>query len=349
MKERFKNIDFLRFIFAVLIVIFHFHPAYNIEHYLHGISHSNICVDFFFIIAGFFLFYTINTTQSTIDFARKRFLRLAPLVWFFLLIVAILSIFSDGIKFHFSECILRILLLNNIGFGPAAGGIAGRIHWFIPVLFWVTLFYFYIAKIVDKKYLNFIIWMITIFSYGLFFNYMHFKTDGNTTNIYYVFNTGVLRALGGIGLGYFISELYKSGFLQKTTKVAKVVISVIEVYICCFLAHYMLFASKLPAKTGFSLIVVFSVLFYLFLIRQGILTKLLNNNLSVRLGSYSYAIYVMHPIIPAIFKNFIHSKYLISHNIIYFIIQVTCAVIFGIITHYAFEKPINKLIKRTKS
>lgn len=49
-KVRKNNIELLRFVFAVLIVMFHFRLFQNIDFtadFLKGIKHCNICVEFF--------------------------------------------------------------------------------------------------------------------------------------------------------------------------------------------------------------------------------------------------------------------------------------------------------------
>ncbi|MCM1338357.1 MAG: acyltransferase [Muribaculaceae bacterium] len=346
-KERFKNIDFLRFIFSIAIVMFHFQAACNMNTILPGIKQCNVCVDYFFIISGFFLFNNINLKQSTFEFAKRRFLRLAPLVYFFLAVLSFLSLFTNGIHINLTNNILRMLLIHNIGFGPVTGGIGSHIHWFISALFWVTLFYFYLAKIIPKKYLNLIIWLIVVFSYGLHFNFGHFSTGGNTKNIFFVFNIGILRALGGLGIGYFISEIYNMKPVHNVKMGYKIIASVLEIYICGFLGYYMLFSAKLPSKTGFTFIVMFSILFYLFLVRQGVLSRLLNKDFSSVLGSYSYSIYVMHAMVQPLFRAYIHSSYLEIHNAELYIIQIITALILGISVHYLFEKPVNKLLNQT--
>lgn len=226
-------------------------------HSIPGVVHCEVCVDFFFIIAGFFLFYTINTTQSIFEFAKKRFLRLAPLVWVFLSITAILSIFINSITPPGTGDILRIFLLNDIGFAPLGRTCGYWVHWFVPVIFWVSIFYFYITKIIDKKYLNLIIWLITIISLGLYLNHGNYNTGGNITQIFYFVNVGVLRGLFGMGIGYFILHIYKSGFLQNCGKWGKYLISIAEIYCVGFLTHYLLSTKSLPGKSAFLYFIIF--------------------------------------------------------------------------------------------
>lgn len=357
MKEKFKNVDFMRFVFAILIVMFHFRLLAQdfVNNYIPGVVQCNVCVDFFFIISGFFLFYTIDTKQTASEFAMKKFFRLAPLVWFFLAVYMVLSLFLKGLHFSLTDNILRIFLLSDIGFGPLTGGIGSHVHWFIPALFWTMLGYFYLAKLVNKKYLNPLILLITVVSYGLYLNFRNFQTGGNLTNAFYFVNIGVLRAVGGMGLGYFIHNLYLTGFLKKCSKIGKLIISGLEIYLIGFLTHYLLFTDKVPGKTPLVFFIIFSVLFYLFLIRKGVVSSFLNKDFLARLGKYSYAIYVMHPLAIAIIKKYIHkdiyiyilsNKSVIPPSLALYVIYVICGVALGVITYYIFEKPVNKLIKK---
>ena len=346
--QRFYNVDFFRFIFAMMIVFYHVKSEMGnkiLGDYIHGLLHWYICVDFFFIIAGFFLFNTINTAQSTFKFAKKKFLRLAPLLYF-LLLCLLLSNLLFGTMFSFDGNLIKLFLLQNIGFAP---GVPTGIPWFISVLFWVSLFYFYIAKIMDKKYLNLFMWIITVCSLGLVLNWKNFEIDAHTDNICYFINTGIVRGLAGIGIGYFVSMLYKSGFLQNNSKKTNLIITGIEIFCIVFLTNYLFFTNKLPGRSAFLYILFFSILFYLLLINKGLISRLLNQKFLGFLGSYSYAIYVMQPLFLMIF-----SKYVLINSNIFFtnhphlcgVITGICCIISGVIAHYIFEKPVNKYLKK---
>lgn len=351
MKERFKNIDFLKFVFAVMVVMFHLRlnplVVTEINQLIPGIFHFNVCVDFFFIIAGFFMFFKIDTTESVFNFAQKRFLRLAPLLWLFVFLQLVLSLIIHT-SFSLDGNILKLFLLHNIGFTPNTGGEGSVVTWFISSLFWVSVFYFYLAKIIDKNYFNFIIWITTICSLGLFLNYNNFNTGGNTSNIFFFINIGILRGLYGMGIGYFISLIYKNKFLQTTcSKLTTTIISAVEIFCIGFLGYYLFFTKTLPGKSGFLYMLIFSIIFYLFLIRKGLISKLLNNNLSVILGKYSYSIYVMQMLIFVIFNKLIWVKsntFVMNNLKMVYCMEVLCAILFGALIYYIFEKPINKLI-----
>jgi len=351
--ERFKNVDFLRFLFAALIVIFHARKIgeFSIIQFIPGIIHWNVCVDFFFIIAGFFLFSRINIRQDTFEFAKMKFFRLAPLLWLYIFCLLLLSIFIKT-DFSFDGNILRLFLLHNVGISsPFNGGNACIISWFVSVLFWVSLFYFYIAKIIEKKYLNLVIWMIVVFSLGFYLNWNRFNTGYQAPNIYYCINIGILRGLFGMGIGYFISMLYEKTRvnIESTSKLLALVFSLIELFIVGFLVYYLVFTNKLPGDTSFLYIFSFSILFYLFLIKRGFLSLFLNNDFSVKLGSFSYSMYVMHPLLITSINKGIYPAYpeLFKHHPhgIIFVILVL-AIILGILAHYLFEKPVNSFVKK---
>lgn len=349
-KERFKNVDFLRFILAVIIVMFHGKNASVLPTTIFPtLKHCNICVDFFFIISGFFLFKNIKV-GDTLTFAKKRFLRLAPMIWIVILFTFIVSLLVKEASFSFDGNILRCLLLAHISLAPSTGeNMRLGATWFVPVLFWTSIFYFYIHKIFEKKYLNLIIWLIIIFSYTLYYSNNNFGTGGHTKTIYHFANIGVLRGLAGIGIGYFISMLYKSDFLKKCSKFGKITITIIEGFLISFLSYYMLFTTKLPGKSGFLYIVTFTILFYLFLIKQGFISKILENNICTTLGNSSYSIYIMHfPLLRVLhFTLYQHFATFVNFHLIFvFVLQTIFAVIFGIIIHYIFEKPINRFIKK---
>ena len=346
---RFKNVDFLRFILAVLIVMFHGKDIIQLPAWLGGIKHCNVCVDFFFLIAGFLLFYKFKPDVDTWNFSIKRFWRLAPNLWLSIALLGILSIFIKGIHWDLIGNFLRVLLLHCVGFSPITGGTSMVISWFISSLFWVSIFYVYIAKIFEKKYLNLIIWILVVICYALYLQNGHFKTGGHTANICLIFNIGICRALASMGLGYFLSMAYNKGVLQNVKEKGAIFISICECFLIGLLTYYMIFSAKLPGKTGMVLIVAFAILFYFMLIKKGVVSKLLDNDFLARLGKYSYSIYCFHGVVLPIFRCHIfkhNPEWLTSQPLFSYAIQTICAVVVGIALYYIFERPVNNYIKK---
>ncbi len=344
-QDRFKNIDFLRFILAIIIMLFHSRKYFDIP----TLNHGNICVDFFFIIAGFFLFKTSHNI-STGKFVLKRFLRLAPMVWILTILVLIVSPFINEMNCYLNDNLLNFLLLNSTGLAPFTWGqnTGLDVNWFISNLFWISIFYFYLQKSIDKKHLNLLVGLITFFSYILYYSNNHFGTGGHSTVIYNFITIGFLRGLGGIGISYFLVQLYNSTKNLKISTMNKVIISGIEICLASFLIYYIIFSAKLPGQSGFLFISAFSILFYLFTIKQGILSQILENDILAKLGKYTFSMYIMHYFMSYLlrFTLYPHFKtFIAQHNIISIILQSILLTIIGIITYYLIENPINKRVK----
>ncbi len=348
--ERFYNVDFLRFILSVAVIMFHGRYGSVLpQTILPTMEDNRICVDFFFIMAGFFLFNYIKN-ENTFDFAKKRFLRLIPMIWALLILAFIASLIVPELHFNIEGNIFRGLLLSNVGLQPGAeGNMRLGVTWFVSVLFWVSIFYFYIHKIFEKKYLNLIIWLLIIFSYSIIYSYTNFKIGGHSKVIYGFMDIGVLRGLAGIGIGYFISMLFKSKPVSNLSKLTKLFITGAEVLLLSYLSYYMLFSTKFPMKTPFGFITTFSVLFYLFLIKQGKISNLLNNKVFNLFGNASYAIYLIHfPMFRilhfTLYKHY--SEFVNSHIYSVFVLQTILAIIVGIILHLYIETPITKYLNK---
>ncbi len=78
-KGRYKELDALRGIAALFVVLFHFtlgRPESKL-----GFNLGITGVDLFFIISGFVIFMSINNASSTKEFLINRFTRLYPTYW----------------------------------------------------------------------------------------------------------------------------------------------------------------------------------------------------------------------------------------------------------------------------
>ena len=108
MEGKLKNIEFIRIIGCIAIILFHL--LYNSD--LEITKNGNKAVDLFFIISGFFFIYKINLNISLFQFVKHKLIRLYPVILFAFLIVFILSLF--GI-FHINFYNEIFLLLGLTG------------------------------------------------------------------------------------------------------------------------------------------------------------------------------------------------------------------------------------------
>lgn len=81
-----NNFDFLRFLFALLVVISHAYPLSGVnekEQWIYRITngqmiYSSIGLNGFFVISGFFIFKSLQRSRNLKEYYFKRFLRLFP-------------------------------------------------------------------------------------------------------------------------------------------------------------------------------------------------------------------------------------------------------------------------------
>ena len=79
MVSRFRELDALRGIAALFVVLFHFTMNREVSKY--GFHLGVTGVDLFFIISGFVIFMSIQKVSSVLEFAVNRFTRLYPTYW----------------------------------------------------------------------------------------------------------------------------------------------------------------------------------------------------------------------------------------------------------------------------
>ncbi len=354
--ERFKNVDILRFIFAVIIVYFHLvrNDIFN--------NVSELCTNFiypstvdncyvlgiFMIMAGFFLFKEFNEKpeRSWTDFALNKISRLWPVLAFSVLAALILHIFY-ATQFSFGSEVFSLLFLKCTGVTLDYTGI----NWFISPYFWVMLFYFYVLKHFKFDKANFIIALVIYFSTVASVNYFHGRFDRETFALF--FSGGMLYCLAGIGLGYFIglfyekvkncSEIFKTA-AQKFIKF--VIVSVIELCSFSFIIYHFFF-KPLNNDNKIIYMIILSVLFFCFLIKQGLLSKIFNNNISEFLGKYSYSIYVMQQVAFDIMGITLwkHTDFLANYPVISIALSLLIAVLTGIFTYHLVEVPGGKFLR----
>lgn len=226
--EELYSVDFLRFIFAMIIVYFHiFHDnimkfTNNSGFYknLYENANGDVLVECFFLLSGFFMFYSFKKRGSIAfgKYAYSKAARLWPTLFFAILLEII---FFNGSAFN---GFFNALFLQCNGLSLDFRGI----NWYVSPLFWTFLFYFGLHKIIKKeKVFCFITAILSYISYLLVCN----ANDG-------IFSRGIgfgfvslamCRALGGLGIGYLIATIVQNlkdnGFEERVTdtKLKKVI------------------------------------------------------------------------------------------------------------------------------
>jgi peptidoglycan/LPS O-acetylase OafA/YrhL len=124
-----NNFDFIRFVLAASVILCHSYVMYygtanflTKEPFLvwsHGqVSIGSMAVDFFFIISGFLIVKSFESSDSTINYLTKRVLRIYPgFITAFTLSILIAGFIGTGLSFKMNSFIsLRFKTLTSIRF-----------------------------------------------------------------------------------------------------------------------------------------------------------------------------------------------------------------------------------------
>lgn len=355
--QKIKNIEFLRVLLMFGIVILHICSACSWSFYrlfkdipfynsLHDcFCHSNNGVEVFFIIAGLFLVLTFKKSTSISDFIKKKYVRLSPVIIFSMLI-SLIGVGLGVLTFKVLPNIMTILLLNNFGFSFCAG--VNPVLWFTSALFFGLLVYFLVLKFCPEKYHKWIFSILSILSYGLVLYLQGGRFFKPCTN-YLILNAGVLRALGGVGLGCFIGDFYKNNIaLLNNINFSinrKISITILELCLIVYLFGWLFFPHKISNPVLF--IIYSSVLIFFFILRKGFISEFFNNDFWVNLGKYQYSIYVVHFVVGKTLNLSLWAKnpeFVYAHPVIPVIISVGISILVGVLAFYLVEKPCAKYL-----
>jgi len=165
--KRFYELDYLRGIAALSVVLFHFTYGYD---YGLGIINSNkfyftygkLGVNLFFMISGYVIFMTLNNVQQPLDFIVSRFARLYPAYWCAIIFsIIFVNIFDN--PFEYEKVSIKQILLNFTMLQ----------HWFkvkdidgaywtlsVELTFYIIMFTLYILDQLKKIELYCLGWLI---------------------------------------------------------------------------------------------------------------------------------------------------------------------------------------------
>lgn len=350
--QKIKNIEVFRFIFALIICYHHMiinwanmYSENSYIRYLREGSYGGYCVDCFFVIAGFFLFFSITKFDDIWDFTIHKIKRLWPLLAF-----STLTSFVLVKNAHVSQLIINLLFLQSTTISVYKG--LNTAAWFVSALFLVSLFYMGIVKIFQKKYCNYVISLIVfIFTCIFYSGYAKGAVDYQVTPF---LTSGMIRGIYGIGLGYLLAEFYLK--IRENVKMSikdnlylKIIITLAEVLLLGFILWYLISGGNLVVN-NFIVLVAFIVLFLLFLFEKGLFSRFLNNNISAFLGKYAFSIYLMQASYNAFArKNFWRGSIFIQeHTLWAILLNMLGYVILGVIVYHLVEKPCSNILNRKK-
>ncbi len=334
--KKIYELESLRGIFAFLIVIFHF-PTDNILYNNSFTKNSFFAVDFFFVLSGFIISLNyeekINNLSTLKNFFRKRFFRLYPLHFTFLIIFVFLELFKLFLSINYQinpnngfndimDFIKNIFLIHGL-----SGTSFNEPSWSISVEFFCYIIFGFFCLYAKKLFLTPIIFIV----FGAFL----ILIDPNHTSF-----SQLGRCVYSFFLGYYIYKLSKKNFLINS-KYLSLIIFILALYFISIEFEYKFLILPLFFSITILLIVKSD--------KSALLSKLLNVNFLKFLGKISYSLYLTHYLVAYLLRQILHfvfdfefSDNLLSLNYYFFPIILFYFFVVIILSNFTFNFIENK-------
>jgi peptidoglycan/LPS O-acetylase OafA/YrhL len=309
--SKFLSLEAFRGIAAIMIVLYH-SRYYAREAYVSFIRHSDIFVDFFFILSGFVMAYSyMDKIGSKITFRKfilLRFGRLYPLHLFTLLLwvpyIAVkVALYQKGIgdtdpsqDNNFLTFLSNVFLIQAFdGYYPLSWNFPSwsiSAEFYTYIVFFIFI-WFMLKKLLARNNIGSFIFLVAAGTYGLIS-----VIDESGVELF------LFQSIAGFFTGILIFLLY-----QKTASIRwnSIFVSALELVALSFLV-YCVSNKQEPGFRGntFFYLSVFSFacVIYLFVVQEiGYISRFLKNTVLQFIGKLSYSIYMVHAIVLAAMDN----------------------------------------------
>lgn len=172
-KRWIKEIDLIKALAIVLIVVSHLHNFVNLGYYdtlleSASIFLASIGLSLFFFISGFSLYYNhdLIPINKVTNFYRKRAVRIYPLFWLAIIFVAVWCFYYYGFlmvwgaKVNFEYFLIAFLGLQGIFYTETPS----VLYWFVGV---ILIYYFIYPFLISSKNIKKVL-LISLVTYGIF-------------------------------------------------------------------------------------------------------------------------------------------------------------------------------------
>lgn len=349
--QHYPAIDSLKFIFSVIIVYFHLLHS-NMKGTIgttdvytmlsKACDGSALIVECFLIIAGFFVYRTFLAGRQTLaGFSVSRVVRLWPVFAFYVLCAWALT------SYTLENSILDLSFMRCTGISLEYKGII----WYIPPFFWCSILLFAIMRVLGKERALLVVALLTYVAYCL--NLNNLKGGVGRHVVYSWVSLGMLRVLGGLGVGILIGagkEYLNGSFSSGTMSRWRFMGNSIVELTCLSMLIYNFIIVRLFGNTA-TVVILFSLLFIIMTNGGGIVSRCLGWAPLAKLGKYCYSIYVMQQIAFWCMARTIWKwgkAYWLSEPVLAVAVSTLIAVAIGIITYYLVEQPCANWYKRRK-
>lgn len=332
--ERFIELDALRGIAVMLVLLSHYTFAYDyyfkiLDQHLFHFPYGVFGVQIFFMISGFVIFMTIEVSDSLKSFAISRFSRLYPTYWMSialtLSIIALFPIPTLG-NYSFIDIVINLTMLQGFFKIPHIDGVYWTLG--IELLFYTIIGILYITQQLKRIELVSLFWLLLVVI-GLSFDFRFEK---------------YIRVLAILDFApLFIAGMMFYKIKYKTTNYVNHLIIIMSLIIYIFSLYIQLIKQPQIEMNLIPFIFISLVYsFFYFLIYFDL--KFLRNKYLLFLGYISYPLYLLHNMIG--FSIIYRLKSVYNNQLFYVSITMFVTIILAYFVTKYMEQP-SKLIKNT--
>lgn len=333
-EQRIINLDSFRGIAILMVIFFHFFSRwtslYPYENKYDFFGYGKFGVHFFFMISGFVIFYTLESTKSLKQFWFNRYVRLFPAMFFASILTYLFFIYFDNdflfpTSHYFKNILVSLSFIQpelvssimsyKIDFDYISGS-----YWSLWVeiqfYFFASFFYFIVSK---KKHIYFFTTAIAtvVFSWLLSHIYNDAYIFVKLKSYREIFNLVDSLPFFCLGVVFYI-------FYENNRKQVKNSLALLSVFL--FFVFFLIF-TNLFDFTKIFLIITFVSLFLLMIYSPERIT-FLNNYFLNKIGISSYFLYLIHENIGVFL---IHEEY-IQINSLSFLVPIFYMIVFIVVS-----------------
>lgn len=327
MRPRLEQLDGLRGIAALMVVFYHYTAHFG---HLYGhptplpfeFSLGRYGVQLFFIISGFVIFLTLNSTRSFGDFLVSRFSRLFPAYWAAVLLtfIVVFSFSLPGREVSWGAAVLNLSMLQEwIGVEPVDG-----VYWTLTLELsfygiMLALFLLDLLPIIDSIAVFWLAAMLV--SYGL-------ESYANLGLAPILKKSLLLEYANLFIAGIMFYKLHEGARTARPVLILSAAIFV----------EYIIHGARPALVCSF-----FFALFYLAIDGPPPIRNILTRTGFLYLGAISYCLYLLHQNIGYVVLRYLYAMQLPPFAVIPIVVAVSI-VLAGLLSRW-IERPAMKAIR----
>ena len=350
---RLKQIDFLKFLFILIILYGHIIQHFMMPQFSHVpffswlIKHTSysfgyLCEGFFIISGFFFVKYLCEQDLNIKHFIISKMARFLPVVLFEIcgrFVLCLIGWEPGDFSIVYANVPALFLIPNSI-----TVYVPSYLNWFIGSLFYSYLFFCLLRKIINGNSFYYLTAIICILSYSILFNKLELYNEPVVWNG--IFSFYFIRGIAGVGLGIIIGRVFnlyppKQRLHDKCSifwSLVELTMGLLLIYLC--IIHYERYG-LIPILT------CFVIIFCSFLYNRTYISKFVSKNYFVFLAKPLFSIYIIQFLVLIILNHTLYFNSIIGVeafplcNVVFSIIFVYLC---SFIVYYFIEERFKRII-----